>query len=155
MLQMLESEPYFSIVMKMAQSAQLPTLQRIFLNRNETTARYRKKHYQLLLRKFHHFLYKRKLVLVTDHKPLLSLFGPQLAANRLARWALMLSQYEYTAEYRKTSDHGNADVLSRLPAGPDSCFDGEESKADTDCICLLYTSPSPRDLSTSRMPSSA
>ena len=24
-----------------------------------------------------------------------------------------------------------------------------------DCICLLYTSPSPRDLSTSRMPSSA
>ena len=23
------------------------------------------------------------------------------------------------------------------------------------CICLLYTSPSPRDLSTSRMPSSA
>ena len=26
---------------------------------------------------------------------------------------------------------------------------------DTDFICLLYTSPSPRDLSTSRMPSSA
>ena len=26
---------------------------------------------------------------------------------------------------------------------------------DTPCICLLYTSPSPRDLSTSRMPSSA
>ena len=24
-----------------------------------------------------------------------------------------------------------------------------------DCTCLLYTSPSPRDLSTSRMPSSA
>ena len=26
---------------------------------------------------------------------------------------------------------------------------------DNACICLLYTSPSPRDLSTSRMPSSA
>ena len=26
---------------------------------------------------------------------------------------------------------------------------------DSDSICLLYTSPSPRDLSTSRMPSSA
>ena len=26
---------------------------------------------------------------------------------------------------------------------------------DFDCFCLLYTSPSPRDLSTSRMPSSA
>ena len=33
----------------MAQSAQLPTLQRLFPNRNETTARYRKKHYQLFL----------------------------------------------------------------------------------------------------------
>ena len=28
-------------------------------------------------------------------------------------------------------------------------------KYDGDIICLLYTSPSPRDLSTSRMPSSA
>ena len=31
----------------------------------------------------------------------------------------------------------------------DVCFDGNT------CACLLYTSPSPRDLSTSRMPSSA
>ena len=54
---------------------------------------------------------------MTDDKPLLSLFGPtkatpQLAGNRLAKWALMLSQYECTVEYRKTSDHGNADALS-------------------------------------------
>ena len=37
--------------------------------------------------------------------------------------------------------------------------DAIESQAqklfDDRCICLLYTSPSPRDLSTSRMPSSA
>ena len=31
----------------------------------------------------------------------------------------------------------------------------EELKAIWKCNCLLYTSPSPRDLSTSRMPSSA
>ena len=105
------------------------------------------------LRKFHHFLHGRKFILVTDHKPLLSLFGPakatpQLAANRLSRWALMLRQYEYTVEYRKTSDHGNADALSHLPAGPDSCFDGEESKADTNCICSIKTiglQPNPGD----------
>ena len=40
-------------------------------------------------------------------------------------------------------------------------WDGEEISAINDVInsnrytCLLYTSPSPRDLSTSRMPSSA
>ena len=31
----------------------------------------------------------------------------------------------------------------------------ERLVADGDTVCLLYTSPSPRDLSTSRMPSSA
>ena len=96
------------------------------------------------LSKFHHFLYGRKFILITDHKPLLTLFGPtkatpSLAANRLARWALMLSQYEYTIEYRKTSDHGNADALSRLPVGPDAQFDGRESDADADCICTIKT----------------
>ena len=32
---------------------------------------------------------------------------------------------------------------------------GQTEEIDVWCSCLLYTSPSPRDLSTSRMPSSA
>ena len=45
--------------------------------------------------------------------------------------------------------------------GAENCFDTPQerySKLKEGCrdfICLLYTSPSPRDLSTSRMPSSA
>jgi len=94
------------------------------------------------LHKFHQFLYGRKFILVTDHKPLTSLFGPSkatpvLAANRLARWALLLNQYNYKIEYRKTNDHGNADALSRLPQGPDDIFDGEETDADIDTICTI------------------
>ena len=38
----------------------------------------------------------------------------------------MLSQYEYSVEFRKTCEHGNADALSFLPAGSDHKFDGEE-----------------------------
>ena len=96
------------------------------------------------LRKFHQFLYGRKFILVTDHKPLESLFGPNkpipaLAANRLARWALLLNQYHYTIEYRKTKDHGNADALSRLPVGPDKDFDGEEDRDDIDVVCMIRT----------------
>ena len=81
-------------------------------------------------------------MLVTEHKPLLSLFGPTkespaLAANRLARWALMLNQYEYTVEYRKSSHHGNADSLSRNPIGADTLFDMEESSPDVDTVCTV------------------
>ncbi|GFN76162.1 transposon tf2-9 polyprotein [Plakobranchus ocellatus] len=60
-----------------------------------------------------------------------------LAANRLARWALTLSQYDYQIEYRKTASHGNADALSRLPAGADPSFDREETGADSTTICTI------------------
>ena len=94
------------------------------------------------LKKYHQFLYGRPFILVTDHKPLISMFGPNtatpmLAANRLARWSLMLSQYDYTIEYRSTKQHGNADALSRLPVGPDLSFDGEEGDNDVDTVCTI------------------
>ena len=59
-------------------------------------------------------------MLVTDHKPLVSLFGPKkaippLAAARLQRWAITLSAYSYEIEYKPTKLHANADSLSRLP----------------------------------------
>ena len=94
------------------------------------------------LKKYHQFLYGRPFILVTDHKPLISMFGPNTAtpmlpANRLARWSLMLNQYDYTIEYRSTKQHGNADALSRLPVGPDLSFDGEEGDNDVDTVCTI------------------
>ena len=46
------------------------------------------------LKKFYQFVYGRKFILLTDHRPLLAMFGPNkatssLADNRLARWALI------------------------------------------------------------------
>ena len=54
-------------------------------------------------------------------------------------------------------------LMSNVEAISDNEFELEDIPQDTQCIlvlggdgtCLLYTSPSPRDLSTSRMPSSA
>jgi len=64
----------------------------------------------------------RSFVLVTDHKPLTTIFGhkkgiPSLAAARLQCWALILSAYSYIIEFRPTKQHANADGLSRLPLG--------------------------------------
>ena len=72
------------------------------------------------VRKSHQYLYGRKFVLVTDHRPLTSVFGPKrgiptLAAARLQRWALILSAYTYTIEFKPTEKHLNADGLYRLP----------------------------------------
>ena len=71
------------------------------------------------VQKFYQFLYGIKFTLVTDHKPLVALFGskkgiPLLSAGRLQRWALILSNFSYEIEYVKSSDN-NADFFSRMP----------------------------------------
>ena len=76
------------------------------------------------VKKFHHYLYGRTFpfTLRTDHKPLLSIIGtkkgiPELAANRLQRYALFLSAYNYNIEYVK-GENNTADFLSRsVPIG--------------------------------------
>lgn len=71
------------------------------------------------MRKFHQYLYGRRFTLRTDHKPLVSIFGPQnnipvMTASRMSRWAVILSAYTYDIEYVRT-DKNSADGLSRLP----------------------------------------
>ena len=70
--------------------------------------------------RFHSYLFGRHFKLQTDHKPLLTLFNeskavsPQ-ASGRIQRWALTLASYEYTIVCRTTTQHANADAMSRLP----------------------------------------
>jgi len=72
------------------------------------------------LRKFYQFLYGRKFTIVTDHKPLISLFNhhrqmPEVMNPRMLRWKLILSAYDYDIQHRPGKQMQNADALSRLP----------------------------------------
>ncbi|UYV68438.1 hypothetical protein LAZ67_5004313, partial [Cordylochernes scorpioides] len=70
--------------------------------------------------KFRQYLLGRKFVLVTDNRPLIHIFSPHkpipiCASSRIKRWFLKLAAFNYTVEFRKTSDNSNVDALSRLP----------------------------------------
>ena len=56
----------------------------------------------------------------------------------------------WSAKYKKSIDCSNPKGFSQKA----HCA-GKKKKMTEESNCLLYTSPSPRDLSTSRMPSSA
>jgi hypothetical protein len=73
--------------------SQLPRKGYAQLEKEALALVYRAKH-------FHKFMVGREFTLVTDHRPLLKILGPQegvstLAAARLQRWALLLSAYNY------------------------------------------------------------
>ena len=72
------------------------------------------------VKKFHSYLYDHHFTLITDHKPLLALFGehravPTQSSSRIQRWILTLAPYEYTLAARPTTQHGNTDAMRRLP----------------------------------------
>lgn len=83
------------------------------------------------VRKFHQYLWGRKFVIQTDHKPLLGLLGedkgiPQMAASRIQRWAIILAAYEYKLEHRPGTELAHADGLSRLPIPSSTRSDEQE-----------------------------
>ena len=87
------------------------------------------------MKKFHQFLWGHTFQLVTDHKPLFTIFGstkgiPTIIASRLQRWSIRLSAYTYEIVYKPTARHGNADGLSRLPCGFDPQFESGHALVD-------------------------
>jgi hypothetical protein len=68
--------------------------------------------------KFHKYIYGRHFTPLT-YRPLLSVFGnskgiPVHSANRQQSWAATLLDYDFRIEYRKSTDFGQVDALSRL-----------------------------------------
>ena len=48
-----------------------------------------------------------------------------------------MHQYNYTVEYRRSKDHGNADAFSCFPFLSDTNLDGEETEEVINTVCLV------------------
>ena len=99
------------------------------------------------LDRFRHYLYGRKFVLVADNQALSKIFAPSrglpvMTAERIQRWALKLSSFDYTVEWKRSADN-QADFLSRYPSSESDVVHHEEEQAfvfKVDDLKLLITS---------------
>ena len=69
------------------------------------------------VKRFHQYLYGRQFVIISDHKPLMHILNtskaiPTMASARIQRWAITLSAYTYTINYKCGEEHANADAMS-------------------------------------------
>ena len=71
------------------------------------------------VRKFHDYVYSRKFVLQSDHKPLQFFLSeskqiPLLASSCIQRWAITLSAYNYVIQYKPGKSLPHADFQITL-----------------------------------------
>ena len=73
--------------------------------------------------KLRHYLYGSQFTVITDHKPLRSLFTAEMKNARIQRWAIMLSEFGCNVEYLAGKDNIPADALSRVNGNDISVID--------------------------------
>lgn len=81
-----------------------------------------KEDYSLIfvVKKNFQYLYGRKFRLLTDNQTITKIFGehrglPVMSALRMQHYATFLQSFDYKIRFRRSADHANADVLSRIP----------------------------------------
>ncbi|XP_062714983.1 uncharacterized protein LOC134291358 [Aedes albopictus] len=97
------------------------------------------------VRKFHQCLYGRRFTLVTDNKPISQIFSeskglPTMSAMRMQHYAAFLQAFDYRICHRRSSDHFNADAMSRLPT-PHTDPESEIEEPDAVEVNAIQTLP--------------
>ena len=67
----------------------------------------------------------QRVIVITDHNPLVWRRQKD-PRNKFARWILELESYDYEIEYRRGTENGGADFLSRIPGPRDKWVEDEE-----------------------------
>jgi hypothetical protein len=69
------------------------------------------------LKKFHHYLLGYKAKIVTDHKALTYLVNKPNPSGRLARWLLLMEEFDIDIVHCPGRRHGNVDGLTKAYEG--------------------------------------
>ena len=67
------------------------------------------------IKHFRPYLFGRKFIVVTDHKPLIWLFRVKDPGSRLLKWRIKLEEFDFEIIYKSGKMNTNADALSRMP----------------------------------------
>lgn len=83
------------------------------------------------VKQFRPYLYGRKFLIYTDHRPLAWLNSLKDPSSKLTRWRLRLQDYDFEIIYKNGKQNTNADALSRIKLNAlDS--DDDSMKVNTD-----------------------
>ncbi|KAL4083915.1 hypothetical protein QTP88_029231 [Uroleucon formosanum] len=63
---------------------------------------------------FRPYLYGRKFIILSDHRALSWLFNLKDPLSKLARWRILLEEYDYEIKYKPGVLNSNVDALSRM-----------------------------------------
>lgn len=69
------------------------------------------------LKKFRHYVLGNKVIFHVDHQALLYMVSKPELAGRLARWVILLQEFDYSVVHTPGRSHMVADYLSRLENG--------------------------------------
>ena len=69
------------------------------------------------INKFRHYLVGKKCTFHVDHSAVLYLVSKQELTGKLARWTLLLQEFEFDILHRQGVQNAIADYLSRLESG--------------------------------------
>ena len=74
------------------------------------------------VKRFHPFVYGKEIKVITDHKPLVSLFNNPSSkmSARIERWLLELQQYSFTEEYHPDTSNPADSASRHLVGDPES-----------------------------------
>ena len=69
---------------------------------------------------FRPYIFGNSFKLMTDHEPLKWLMTTQKLTGKLARWSLLLQEYDFTVDHRAGTENTNVDCLSHYPLPSDA-----------------------------------